>query len=58
MTAPGMQGGETVFKTMGLTGKVRWRERYVELRVISVLLLRDRERGGNCSNGRSIDAEK
>jgi len=45
MTAPGVQGSETIFKTMDLTEEIGWGKRNVKLRVISKLLLRNRESG-------------
>jgi len=55
MTAPGVQGSETIFKTMDLTEKIGWGKRNVKLLVISKLLLRKRESGSYMGG---VDAEK
>jgi len=58
MTAPGVQGSETIFKKMDLTEEIGWVKRNVKLWVISKLQLRNRESGSNRSNRGGVDAEK
>ena len=49
MATPGVQSRETVFKAVNVSGEAGWRKRNVELRVIGILLLMNRERGGKRS---------
>jgi len=58
MTAQGVQGSDTIFKTMDLTEKIGWGKRNVKLWVINKLLLRNRDSGSNRSNRGGLDAEK